>query len=102
MALYKDGDKSKSAAEGIQCIKEAEKQALLKHKPKAVCIKATDLLFKAAGLPVPSILHGVREPQAKEQRSRESAFHTSEPFFDWYYVYVRDVQEKKFFVKNPC
>ena len=47
-------------------------------------------------LPIPTFMHGKREPAASYQRSREAAFaSTVEPFFDWYYVYVRDVQTRK-------
>ena len=37
----------------------------------------------------------MREPQAKDQRSRQADFNEALPFFDWYYVYVRDVQTRR-------
>lgn len=52
--------------------------------------------FHQAGLPVPTFVQGVREPAAHWQRSREVTYADStRPFFDWYYIYVRDVKEKR-------
>jgi hypothetical protein len=52
--------------------------------------------FRQAGLPVPTFFQGEREPAAHWQRSREITFAKStRPFFDWYYIYVRDVKEKR-------
>ena len=53
-------------------------------------------IFRAAGLPLPKFLHGVHEPDATFQKSREAIFSNGEtPFFDWYYVYVRDVKTRE-------
>ena len=52
-------------------------------------------IFAAAGMPVPKRLQGVREPPALWQRSREVTWNSSKQFFDWYYIYVRDVEEKR-------
>ena len=52
-------------------------------------------IFTDAGLPVPTFLHGIREPAAKYQRSREGEFNgQAKPFFDWYYAYVRDTHTR--------
>ena len=53
-------------------------------------------IFRAAGLPLPKFLHGVREPDATFQKSREEVFNDdATPFSDWYYVYVRDVKTRE-------
>lgn len=68
--------------------------------PSAEVVAATspsaEEVFARAGFPIPAFMHGAREPRASFQKSREEAFaNTGNAFFDWYYVYVRDVQERK-------
>ena len=67
---------------------------LLSGASSSIAEEEHKAIFRAAGLPVPTFLHGVREPDATYQRSRADAFNDLKvPFFDWYYIYVRDVEQ---------
>ena len=63
-------------------------------------IASPESFFTEVGITVPKSWEGEREPVAHSQRYRGDEFASSlfakhKPFFQWYYIYVRDVLEKR-------